>query len=461
MPHNLLQKPSEIEPNDSKPFLNDKLNREVCADNLQILIESIFQPFTLSIDSSWGTGKTTFIKMFMQKLKNDGYSVLYFNAWENDFSDDPFVSFIGDIGSQINSGEFKVSPKSKTSWKKVRNKSIGIIKTIAPTAIRVASGGIVGNKDVTDFLAKFAEKTLDEYEKKKNDINRFREELEKFVSSVILNNPKKTPIIFFIDELDRCRPSYAIELLENIKHLFNVKLTAFILAIDRQQLAHSVKSLYGVGMDADGYLNRFIDYNYQLPYPSLKEFFNYLWDQFKLEEELKKAGGQPGGEKRKFGESFCELFEILKFSLRTMSQCFIEINIVMRIHISKREYYYPEYLSFLVCLKKIKPDLYSQFNRREIDFQIILEFVKSTKNGQSFFQSWSGKQIKSFLICAFNDVGQIREIIKKALADRNSGTFNEFSDLSDHLDEMIRNRQADVHDRLVKSLSITEKIKFH
>ena len=48
-----------------------------------------------------------------------------------------------------------------------------------------------------------------------------------------------------IDELDRCRPSYAVEILEMAKHLFSVDRVVFVLSINRDQLAHSVKVLYG------------------------------------------------------------------------------------------------------------------------------------------------------------------------------------------------------------------------
>ena len=75
-----------------------------------------------------------------------------------------------------------------------------------------------------------------------------------------------------IDELDRCRPSYATELLEIAKHLFSVDRIVFVLAINRSELAHSVKALYGSKFDAKGYLGRFFDLDYLLPAPDRQQF---------------------------------------------------------------------------------------------------------------------------------------------------------------------------------------------
>ena len=79
-----------------------------------------------------------------------------------------------------------------------------------------------------------------------------------------------------IDELDRCRPSYAVELLEVAKHLFEVEHIVFVLAINRAQLAHSIRALYGIGFDADGYLRRFVDVDFVLPEPDRDQLIRAL-----------------------------------------------------------------------------------------------------------------------------------------------------------------------------------------
>ena len=48
-----------------------------------------------------------------------------------------------------------------------------------------------------------------------------------------------------VDELDRCRPSYAVELPEVVKHLFTVDGVVFVIAVNRAELTHSIRALYG------------------------------------------------------------------------------------------------------------------------------------------------------------------------------------------------------------------------
>ena len=76
-----------------------------------------------------------------------------------------------------------------------------------------------------------------------------------------------------IDELDRCRPPYAVELLEVAKHLFSVDYIVFVLAVNRPELAHSIRDLYGSGFDAAGYLRRFFDIDFRLPDPEREAIY--------------------------------------------------------------------------------------------------------------------------------------------------------------------------------------------
>jgi len=95
-----IKKPEfEIDP--ENPFAADKLKRRESAEILTQLLSFIDGPFVLSVDSPWGTGKTTFIKMWEQHLKNQGFNCLYFNAWESDFHSDPLIPLIGEIQAEV------------------------------------------------------------------------------------------------------------------------------------------------------------------------------------------------------------------------------------------------------------------------------------------------------------------------------------------------------------------------
>ena len=113
-------------------------------------------------------------------------------------------------------------------------------------------------------------------------IEEFKEKLESMANAGTTEAERADagghkPLLVMIDELDRCRPTYAVELLETAKHLFAVDQVVFVLAVNRTELQHAVKALYGNEFKADGYLRRFIDLDVHLPEPNLENFLNELF----------------------------------------------------------------------------------------------------------------------------------------------------------------------------------------
>src|ERR1043166_4063665 len=94
-------KPTPVQIPQDAPFKEDLLSRRQSAEVLTEFVASLMEPFVLAIDSPWGTGKTTFLKMWLPFLQNQGFHCLYFNAWENDFTESPLVSLIGEVGAEI------------------------------------------------------------------------------------------------------------------------------------------------------------------------------------------------------------------------------------------------------------------------------------------------------------------------------------------------------------------------
>ena len=107
--------------------------------------------------------------------------------------------------------------------------------------------------DFDDFAEKAMEASLSDHNKKSEDLDEFKKTIGKWLETSINSNgadkPKK-PMFVFIDELDRCRPTYAIELLETVKHLFDIPGLVFVIATNTDQLQHSIKAVYGAEFDA-------------------------------------------------------------------------------------------------------------------------------------------------------------------------------------------------------------------
>ena len=96
-----------------------------------------------------------------------------------------------------------------------------------------------------------------------------RTQLEHLALALKELHKRELPVMVLVDELDRCRPSYAIEMLEVIKHFFNTKNFVFVVATDTQQLENSIKAVYGEKFDSSVYLRRFFDRKAELSEPDI------------------------------------------------------------------------------------------------------------------------------------------------------------------------------------------------
>lgn len=85
----------EIDPNNI--WADDKLNRKSCANFLTNIILGQNKPLVLSLNGFWGSGKTFFLKRWQKHLERDGVTAIYFNAWEDDYCNDPLVAIIGQL----------------------------------------------------------------------------------------------------------------------------------------------------------------------------------------------------------------------------------------------------------------------------------------------------------------------------------------------------------------------------
>ena len=239
--------------------------RSESVEILTHLVGDLEGPCVLAVDAAWGTGKTTFLRIWEQHLRNQGFPVVEFNAWETDFSGDPFVA----LSTELTKGlpkygglDAQIDATKEAAKEVLLRAGLG--------TIRVASGGVL---DLTPLLGKGRDR-LTAYEEAQESVRKFRAALQDMARE--LSAHKGHPLIVMIDELDRCRPSYAVELLEVAKHLFSVDHVVFVLAVNRAELMHSIRALYGNGFDAEGYLRRFFDLDFRLPDPGRDAFIEHL-----------------------------------------------------------------------------------------------------------------------------------------------------------------------------------------
>lgn len=220
--------------------------------------------FVLNINGDWGSGKTFFIERWIAELENQSCTVIRFNAWENDCSDDPFVSLAASIIEKCEKRH-----KSLISVTKLKEIATGLLDLLSYKIVSTYGLADIYDKlneilnDVCKSNTPISQTIIDRALEKIKITKKFKEVLEDFSEKLIKQSGK--PILIFIDELDRCRPNYAIELLERVKHLFNVNGIKFVIVSATKELCESIRGIYGAGFNSESYLQRFFDQTFNLP----------------------------------------------------------------------------------------------------------------------------------------------------------------------------------------------------
>jgi hypothetical protein len=391
----LQLRPPELAIDPSDPFATDRLNRREFGLALLELVKSTSDSFVLSLDAPWGQGKTTFLKMWRAELSKRQLGSLYFNAWESDFCDDPLVALLG----ELELGMAVLDPSRATASGKnfARAKKIGLklAKRAGPAAVRLATMGILNLDDLSEEAIaqvgeKLAEDQLKQYEESKKSMAAFRDALQALAEQLGKSRGDAIPLIFVVDELDRCRPSYAIRLLETIKHLFTVPGVVFVVATDVRQLSTSVQHTYGAGIDADGYLRRFFDVTLSLPRLKGTSFIEAQFQRFGFEtffSERKHA--ELRHDKNNVLEVFSHLFRATECSLRDQERCFTLLGLAIRTT-PENKYLHPILLAVLIVLRIKNQPMYDAFGDGRVEPSAVVNYFSASPVGRHFFDSDRG-----------------------------------------------------------------------
>lgn len=358
---------------------------------------------TIALDAAWGIGKTFFVERWSNDLREAGYPVVLFDAWRNDQSVDPGIFFMAHVLDALKIYSDQL-PSTKAVGKTVTSRIVSLRrslrKAVVPAAGAIAKGLLkkyVG--DGVDELGKIlagdgatvqtepsgdsenaVRSSIDEgldaafdealSEKKARDLARaeFRVELEKLVVDLAAAGVANGPLFVFVDELDRCRPTYAISLLEEIKHLFGVPGTCFVVSTNQKQLSASIKAVYGSSFDAHGYLKRFFDVEYRLPDPDYAAYSSVLVDEFPSPKQHKIVpvlpltlyrSGSKANDRERLSTEFALVAKAFDLDLRSQRQVYSVA--MMAIAGSERiSRIYGLMLFTLAAFRHKRPDLFAR-----------------------------------------------------------------------------------------------------
>lgn len=251
----------------------DPFNRREMIERIANLNENVDQGFTAILDARWGAGKTTFAKAVKEELNFRSVPCIYFNAFENDYSSSAFECLASTFFEYAKATKVKGGERYRDFLRATGNvfKVVGFAgaKVFAKAAtLGVLDGSeIDGIKEiVSDGAGELTEKSEDAIEKilearadSEKSFAAFRHSVKRIADWHKESNCKGN-LLVIVDELDRCRPDFALDILEVIKHLFSVNNVNFILVTNFDAMVAAISHRYGLGEKANDYLEKFYDF---------------------------------------------------------------------------------------------------------------------------------------------------------------------------------------------------------
>ncbi|EOY4609243.1 hypothetical protein FXE65_02500 [Vibrio cholerae] len=373
----------ELQISDDEGFSTEKdlFHRKQFGDRLYNLINNSDENLVLALDAQWGEGKSTFIKMWSGENRHKQeppLETIYFDAFENDYQKEPFLALASEIYELL-------EDKAASKKQEFKEKAAQVFKTfsrgVIKTGIRLGTAGLIdgtmldqAEKDISTLVSEQVDSIISsKFESSKADklaLKNFKE----FLSDVALNHTPGKRIVFVIDELDRCRPDFALDLLENIKHLFSVSGITFLLVMNRKQLEESVKCRYGDGIDSVTYLQKFINVWLSLPRSSGKyqqdDGAKYLTTSFDLMSSGKRIHNQTAAQVLK------SLVKHLKPSFRDIERILTYFAIIENSRNEPMNDYYQSMMALVCFMKVANPRMLDAIISKRASGQELLDFLQ-------------------------------------------------------------------------------------
>ncbi len=376
---------------------HDKLSRKTTGDKLSELVERIDDPMVIALDGAWGSGKSFFLKCWVGehlKREENTTQTVYFDAFKHDYLDDPLVALTGAIANRFRTSEDQQQEENEKRTQNLKKTAWAISKAAGRIGLSAVTFGATeilsdlgdeiaqsAGEEAKAFLSKEkGDKQADQFwgahQAKIAAMDAFRLALADLTELKSENGAEAKPtkkLVIVVDELDRCRPDYALSLLETTKHFFDVDGVHFVLGVNLTQLQNSVRARYGSGTEADAYLQKFYSLKFKLPNKiqykqDYIHYFNYASDQMQLPRNVHTAT--------------LDLLERYVGSApitpRTIQRILTVIALIPFRTIQDTPY---EFLLLPAILKVCAPAIYEKMKKTELELEdVLLVFRLEGKN---------------------------------------------------------------------------------
>ena len=417
----------------------DEFKRKPIAENIIRLLTSDIDLSPMVLDGGWGTGKTEFCQKLIRLMQEQysNYQPVYIDAFRSDHSGEPLLALLAEIIKACtpeDTGE-QPSEQRKNITRKVAKAAGFVMKTVAKAAVghvlkqntddlaeefqQIMNDGQDADslaETVTDAAATIASHTIDATVEALLKEQIEAEKNLETLKACLKELAAEKPIILFIDELDRCRPDYAVDMLEVIKHVFDVENVKVVLVTNTKQLRAAINHRYGMEVDAQKYLDKFLKYSFALPDKIVArfeeeralvavEYFKQLIRNSRMASELQGLIGQ-----RIILNFISDMIERNNISLRETERLvrFLEIYHSLSGGLNKVIWQYVLLRITGVFIFCFYPELMDDFNKHRVDTKDLARLFN--------LQSLPGVPLNSYHI-NFTDVIAVMLIMYSNIKD--------------------------------------------
>ena len=257
-------------------------------------------PMCIAVYGGWGTGKTSAMKWLHGLLEDSNKSgtseakmrvkPVWFFPWKYRSKEDVWRGLISEV--IINS--IDVSKANRVTIANAAKQfgmflGRGFVHVMAGLTLKAKAPTGAGEAELDlsrleDIIAEYREISHPE----KAYLNEFESSLQNWVSSTLLRNER---MVIFIDDLDRCMPDVALEVLEALKLYLNIEKLVFVVGVDQKVIDPLVSEYYKrLGLPGDkskDYLAKMFQIEVELA-PHERQISGFLDQQLETIEYWRK-----------------------------------------------------------------------------------------------------------------------------------------------------------------------------
>ncbi len=366
---------------------SDIFDARQAGERLANLVGILDDHAVIALDGAWGTGKSVFVQQWAGLMRQRHHRVVYFDAFAHDHLDDAFFPLLSQLIKATDSGYHNCKNE------RIHDATRKLIRAMPKLATDLALSKFLGirmrdiKKAMNGSLDKMIKDRIHGMQTQMSYVTNFRNVLSGAIA-YSANDETKAPLIFIIDELDRCRPSYALSILERIKHVFAINGVCFVLVAHLKNLAMMVGKMYGYDdHNSMRYLEKFwylrveVDAMLAITANSARtRYLGHLFEKYKIIPQ--NPAFIPNGINQDAASIIKNLINVHRVSLRDIERMVFHYHLVQnaiiahgKMHRSRKLELIRFVLPVLPVLRHLRHDLYQSATVGNLKWKAILDFL--------------------------------------------------------------------------------------